>query len=165
MALQGSGKLDEAIVQFQKALELNPGDAKAHGNLGVVLADRGRFNEAMAHYQKALEIKPDFAAAHNGLAWLQATCPVAALRNGGEAVRHALRANDLSGGGQPGILDTLAAAYAEAGRFSEGVAAARKALELATQRHDPALADAVRARIALYEARKPYHPTPSHFAP
>ena len=115
----------------------------------------------MFHYRKDLEIRPRHAEAHNNLAWLLATCPVASLRNGAKAVQHALRANKLSGGKQPDILDTLAAAYAEAGRFPEALAAARAALELATQRNNRPLADALRAQIARYEAGQPFRQTPS----
>ena len=146
-------------------MEIDPRDAKAHCSLGAVLVDKGQFIEATAHYRKALEINPNYAEAHNNLAWLQATCPVAALRNGAEAVQHALRANQLPGGGKPNILDTLAAAYAEAGRFSEAVGTARTGLELANRQNNPPLADALRARIALYEAGKPYHQTPSASTP
>ena len=73
--------------------------------------------------------------------------------------QHAQRANQLSGGRQPDVLDTLAAAYAEAGRFPEALATARKALDLATQQHGQPLADVLRSRIALYEAGKPYRQT------
>jgi hypothetical protein len=58
------------------------------------------------------------------------------------------------------VLDVLAAAYAEAGRFPDAVATARKALDLATRRKAAAVADALRKRIALYEAGKPLHPPP-----
>ena len=44
-------------------------------------------------------------------------------------------------------------------RFPEAVQTARKALDLATQQNDRALADALRARIALYEAGKPFRQT------
>ena len=121
----------------------------------MALAARGRFDEAIAQYRKALEIKPDYAEAHNNLAWLRATCPQASLRNGAEAIAHAQQANQLCGGKRPDVLDTLAAAYAEAGRFPEALATARKALELATQQNKRPLADALRAG-SLYEAGKPY---------
>jgi hypothetical protein len=55
------------------------------------------------------------------------------------------------------VLDTLAAAYAEVGWFAEALSTARQALELATQQKDAVLADAVRARIALYAAGKAFH--------
>jgi serine/threonine-protein kinase len=103
----------------------------------------------------------DDANLYNNLAWLLATSPEPSLRNAAEAVEHAQRANQLSGGRQPVILDTLAAAYAEADRFPEALATARKALELAEQRHDKVVIDALRSRIALYEAGRPFHKTRS----
>ena len=127
----------------------------------LVFANGGRPDEAMVHYRKALQIRPDFAQAHYHLAWLLATCPEATLRNGAEAIEHAQRADQLCGGRRPDVLNTLAAAYAEAGRFPEALAAASKALVLATQQNDHALVHTVQARIALYEAGKPYHQTQS----
>ena len=62
-------------------------------------------------------------------------------------------------------VDTLAAAYAEAGRFPEALTAARKALQLAKRQDDQALAKALQARIALYEAGKPYRETLPTSAP
>ncbi len=154
-----SGRLDEAIAQYRKALKIRPDYAIVHCNLGNVLERLGRFDEAIAHYQKAAEIKPDDVVAHGKLAWLRATCPEASLRNGAEAVRHAQQANRLCGGKRPDVLDTLAAAYAEAGRIPEALATAHKALEVAKQQNAQAFADAVRTRIALYEAGKPFHQT------
>ena len=146
-------------------MQLKPDDAKAHSNLGRALSEKGRFDEAITQLQQTLQIKPDHPEAHNNLAWLLATCPQASLRNGAEAVEHAEQANRLSGGKQPDVLDTLAAAYAEAGQFPEAVTSACKALELARQQNKRALVDALRAHIALYEAGKPYHQTPAASAP
>ncbi len=67
------------------------------------------------------------------------------------------RAVRLSGGREAKILDTLAAAYAEAGRFAEAVAMANMALDLAAQQHQRTLAEGLRSRIALYKAGKPFH--------
>ena len=93
-----------------------------------------------------------------------ATCPEASVRNGAEAVELAQRAVQLSDGRVPAILGTLAAAYAEAGRFPEAVQTARKALDLATQRNELALAEEIKAKIPLYEAgtpfREPQQPSP-----
>ena len=164
MVLAGQGRLDEALANYQKALEIQPQDALAHYDLGKVLAARSRFAEAAAHYRQAVELQPRYAMAHGALAWLLATSPEASRRNGAEAIEHAKRADQLYGG-QPAILDTLAAAYAEAGRFPEAVTAARKALKLATQQHNQVLANAVQTRIALYEAGKPYRQTLPASAP
>ena len=91
------------------------------------------------------------------------------LRNGSEAIELAQRADRLCGGKRPDVLDALAAAYAEVGWFPEALATARKASKLAQQQPGHALADAIQARIALYEAGRPYHErlpsTPEHAPP
>ena len=60
----------------------------------------------------------------------------------------------------PSILDTLAAAYAEAGRFEEAVISARRALDLAQSLELADLADEVQARLALYESGRAYYARP-----
>ena len=92
----------------------------------------------------------------NQLAWVLATCPVESIRNGAEAVDLAQRAVRLPDGQEPAILDTLAAAYAEAGRFSEAVETMKRAVSLASARGNTALADIIRGRIKLYQAGSPY---------
>jgi tetratricopeptide (TPR) repeat protein len=164
VALANCGQFDEAMVQFEQARKIKPDDAGVLGSLATALAAQGRFAEAMGHYRMALKLQPEDLAAQKNLAWLRATCPETSLRNGAEAIELAQRANNRCGGRRPDVLDTLAAAYAESGWFPEALATARKALELAIQQNERALADTVRARIALYEAGKPYHQTslPSH---
>jgi tetratricopeptide (TPR) repeat protein len=157
--LAHQGHLDEAIAHYRKALEIQSDCILALNNLGQVLARRGRPEEAIAQYHKALKIQPDYLETLKNLAWLLATCPEAVLRNGRAAQQLADRANRLCAGSRADVLDTLAAACAEMGRFPDAVAAAQKALELATQANDRALTDALRARIALYQADKPYHQT------
>jgi tetratricopeptide (TPR) repeat protein len=164
-ALTAWGRFDDAIVEYQKTLEIQPKDVQAHYSLGGVLAARSRFREATAHYGKALEIEPRYLTAHGALAWLLATCPEASLRDGAAAVEHARRAEELCGGTRVEVLDTLAAAYAEAGRFPDAVATARKALELATRQKNLYLMRFLRAQIALYEAGKPYHEAPAASLP
>jgi tetratricopeptide (TPR) repeat protein len=156
-ALLQKGSVDEAIAHYQKALQIKPDYAKAHFNLGNALFQKGSVDEAIAHFQKALEIDPDYAKAQNNLAWVLATCPQASLRNGNKAVELAQRANQLTGDGNPAILGTLAAAYAEAGRFPEAVETAQRALQLAETQSNTALAEAIRSQMKLYQAGLPFH--------
>ena len=156
-ALLQKGKVDEAIAHFQRALQIKPDYAEAHYNLGNALLQKGNVDEAIAHFQKALQIKPDYAEAQNNLAWVLATCPQASLRDGNQAVELAQRANQLTGDGNPVVLGTLAAAYAEAGRFPEAVATAQRALQLAGTQSNTALADAIRSQLKLYQAGLPFH--------
>jgi protein O-mannosyl-transferase len=155
--LFGQERLDEAITQYQKALQINPDFPQACYNLGNTLALKGRVAEAIAQYQKALQIKPDYAQAQSNLAWLLATCSQASLRNGNRAVALAQQANQLTGGENPVILHTLAAAYAEAGRFPEAVETAQRALELAEAQSNPALAGVIQSQMELYQAGAPFH--------
>ena len=103
------------------------------------MAGCGRIDEAIGHYQRALEIKPDYIDVLNNLAWLRATYPEAVFRNATAAVELAERANRLSGGKAAEILDTLSAAYAEAGRFSQAQETIRRVrLGPATEERGPA---------------------------
>ena len=155
-ALFQHGEVDEAIVHFQEALQIEPDNAKAHINLGNALLQKGEADEAITHYQKALQIKPDNAEAQNNLAWVLATCPQASLRNGDKAVELARRANQLVGDGNPIILGTLAAAYAEAGRFPEAAETARRAVQVAEAQSNTALAEALRSQLKFYQAGLPF---------
>jgi tetratricopeptide (TPR) repeat protein len=149
--------VDEAIAQCQVALQINPDYADAHDNLGNALFQKRRVAEAITHYQKALQINPDYAEAHNNLAWVLATAPQVSLRNGDEAVKLAERANQLTGGKTPIILHTLAAAYAEAGRFGDAIRSVQKAIELAQAAGQKDLAERFTGELKLYEAGLPFH--------
>ena len=156
-ALRQKGRVDEAIAQCQVALQINPDYADAHDNLGNALFQKRRVAEAITHYQKALQINPDYAEAHNNLAWVLATAPQVSLRNGDEAVKLAERANQLTGGKTPIILHTLAAAYAEAGRFGDAIRSVQKAIELAQAAGQKDLAERFTGELKLYEAGLPFH--------
>ena len=156
-ALLQKGSVDEAIAHFQKALQINPDYADAHNNLGNILLEKGSVNEAIVHFQKVLEIKPDYLEVQINLAWVLATSPQASLRNGNKAVELAQRANQLTGGENPVILHTLAAAYAEVGRFSDAMRSAQKAIELAQAAGQKDLAGQLNGELKLYEAGLPFH--------
>ena len=123
--------MDDAIVQYQRALAIKPEYSEAHGNLGSALLQDGQAEKAIAHFRTALKINPSNLAAQNNLALVLATSPVSSVRNADESVALARQANDRSGGVQPNVLRTLAAAYAEARRFTDAVETAQRALELA----------------------------------
>jgi superkiller protein 3 len=159
VAMVREGKYDEAIVHLQKALEIKPNYVEALYSLGVTFYLRGGIAEALVHWRRGLSLEPNNPPLLNQIAWVLATCSEASVRNGSEAVKLAERAVRLSGGREPAILDALAAAYAELGRFPESLQTARRALFLAIQQNKQPLAEALRARIALYEARTPFRET------
>ena len=151
------GQYDQAMPHLEKALAIKPDLVEAHYYLGASLYySQARAQEALAHWREALRVDPNFAPAMNDAAHALAASPDASDRNGAEAVKLAERAVQLSGGRNPVYLDTLAAAYAEVGRFPEAVAAARKALDLAAQQHRGQLVEGLNTRIKLYESQQPY---------
>lgn len=156
-ALRQKGDIEEAIVHYRKAIELRPDYANAHNNLANALRQQGRTEEAVHEYDAALKSEPDSVLAENNLAWILATSPNASVRNGVKAVQLAERANRLSGGGDPIILHTLAAAYAENRQFPEAVETAQHALDLAEGNGITSLAESLRSKLALYQAGSPYH--------
>ena len=125
--------------------------------------------KALAERRESLRSRPDDIALLNDTAWVLATNPNASIRNGAEAVELAQRAVQLSDGREPAVLGTLAAAYAEAGRFAEAVKTAEQALALAASQNNAALAETLHARIKLYQAGSPYRntqqPSPSPSGP
>lgn len=150
-----SGKVSDAIVQFEDILRQDPANARVRYNLGIALERKGDARAAVDQYQHALAQEPANPNIQNNLAWLLATCPDATLRNGPKALDMARRANAATHGENPLILDTLAAALAEAGDFSNAVRTASQALRLAGMQSNQALATDVQAEIRLYQAGKP----------
>jgi tetratricopeptide (TPR) repeat protein len=161
-ALQAQGKLEEALEQYSEVLRQQP-EAEAHAKMGELLAELGRSQEAIVHYREALRLQPDLWPVLNNLAWILATDPNPANRDGQAAVRLAEHACVVTGQREPWVEGTLAASYAEAGRFAEAVTTAEKAVLLAEQTHQMELAARNRKLIELYRAGKPYHePVASH---
>jgi|CZKE01.1.fsa_nt_gi tetratricopeptide (TPR) repeat protein len=155
-ALAIKGKLDEAGAQWQAAAEIDAGDAEARFSLGDALYRQGKVEEALARWRQGLAIQPTNLEVVARMAWVLSTSREAPLRNGAEALELARRAVDLAGPQDPAVLDVLAAAYAETGRFPEAVETERRALDLASRQNKPSLAQAVKARAALYEAGTPF---------
>jgi len=60
-------KLDEAIAEYKKAIEINPANATAHYNLGLAYVQKRMLDEAIAEIQIAISLCPDYAMAHTGL--------------------------------------------------------------------------------------------------
>src|SRR5207249_4173925 len=126
----------EAADEYQIVLALDPTDRDALLNLAGTLTRLGRTEEAKRHYEEALRLDPASIEALNNQAWLLATSGDPKLRDGARAVELAEQACRLTGFKTTVMVGTLAAAYAESGRFSEAVAAAQKACELAQKSGD-----------------------------
>ena len=159
-ALQLSGMLGEAIVHYEHVLRLKPDFVETHYNLAMALLVSRRYDDAMNHLVAALQGKPDWVAAMIGQAQILAAHPVADKRRPPEAVRIAERAAQMAPEPNVAVLDTLAVAYAAAGRFDRAVTAATSAANLATAAGDQRHAQDIRRRLNLYEQQQPYRLPP-----
>ncbi len=159
IAHQKQGDLDKAISHMKEAIFYRPETAKYHMHMGDFLADRGDIDQAIWHYRKVLSLKPKFIRALRNLAWILATYPDAKLRDPIEAIRLAEHAQVLTSGRSLGVLDTLAAAYAAAGRFPEAIETAQKAFDLAWSSGKQDIAKEIQLRMELYMKGKPYQRT------
>ncbi|HUD48926.1 MAG TPA: tetratricopeptide repeat protein, partial [Candidatus Baltobacteraceae bacterium] len=148
---------DQAAELLKPLALARPDDFNAQFQYGLALEHLGHTRDAMSHYAAALLKNPDFPEALQHLAWIAATDSQPELRNGSQAVAMAARACELTGQKRPALLLTLAAAYAEAGRFGEAITTIGKADDLAKAQGQKALeAQAGRLRAA-FEAGQPFH--------
>jgi tetratricopeptide (TPR) repeat protein len=119
-----------AAAHFAEALKVDPQYAVAHRNLALALLATDKPAEARAHLYEAIRLQPGYVSALNDLAWLLATCPDGNLRDAHEALRLAKHAADLTDRKDAGILETLAAAYAEDGQFAKASQTVEEAIQL-----------------------------------
>jgi protein O-mannosyl-transferase len=153
--LFAEGRIDKAVEDWEKTLQIQPGYADAHTGLGNALLRKGLLREAIANYEKALALAPEDPHSRINIAWVLATASDASIRDGAKAVEFAQKAVELSNTEDPKFLRALAAAYAEAGRFSEAIEAAQRGMEIATGQSNFQLANLLQGDIALYRGGLP----------
>jgi tetratricopeptide (TPR) repeat protein len=150
------GRTDEAMENYEAAARLDPADPRAHYLMAKALLRSGRSAEAVVQFREALGRDADNVQSLVYLARVLAADRDARVRNGAEAIGLAERANLLTGDSQSFVLDTLAMAYAEVGRFAEAQQTLQHALDLAKGTDDPGSIAAMQERLKIYQAGKPY---------
>ncbi len=151
-----TGNPDVVITHLTEAIQLNPNIAPTHRALALAFRSKGRTEEAITHFREALRIKPNWEEPMNSLAWILATHSDPKFRNPQEALSLAIRTCELANYEDPRFLDTLAAAYAAAGRFSDAVATAEKAVQIVASGDNKKRIQNIRNRLDLYRQQKPY---------
>jgi tetratricopeptide (TPR) repeat protein len=155
------GDAARAFAAFSKVLQLKADDPDAHYELAQVLSKQGNIREAVKHYRLGLKSHEDVPEALNNLAWILAANSDPQVRDGPQAVKLAEHACELTQYKKAIMIGTLAAAYAEAGRFPDAVAAAEKAKAQAEKENQPDLvAKNTELLETYYRASKPYHESP-----
>jgi Flp pilus assembly protein TadD len=154
-ALAQQGKFEEAIQHLRAAVKLEPAN-EMRLHLAALLRQTRNLREAVQEYRAVLARDPDSVEALNNLAWILATSRDDTVRNGTDAVRFAERACNLTARKNPMMLGTLAAAYAEAGRFSDAVTTATQAANLAESSGNSQFAAMNRQLISLYRAGRAF---------
>jgi Flp pilus assembly protein TadD len=151
------GKFDEAMSEYKIAENLKPDDPRPHYRMGKALLKRGQSSEAIMQFRQALALDPINPQILVSLARVLGADQNPLNRNSADAVGFAEKVNQLTGGQDTFVLDTLGIAYADAGRFKEAQQAARAALELVGKDDDKPTGSKIEARLRLYEAGQPYH--------
>ena len=154
LSLSQSNRYQEAISAFSKAIEINPHNTDAYINRGVVWFHQGDCGRALADYTKALNLDPRSVEANNNMAWILAVCPYPEYRNGATAVAMAEKATERNPEAE--TLDTLAAAYAEAGRFEIAMAIQKIVIALKTKEGGTEELAEYRKRLNLYRTAQPW---------
>jgi tetratricopeptide (TPR) repeat protein len=148
-------RLTDAIDAWRNTIRLRPGFAQGHENLAFALYAAGKFADSLTQLRLALELEPNQLSALNLAANLRATCPDSSLRNGAEALAFAKRAEQISRGEDPAILDTLSAAQAENGSYPQAIKTEQEALVLAARLGDKVLAATLKSHLARYLSNEP----------
>ena len=155
-SLLTAGRPKDAIEHLNEALRTSKEPVKVYENLGKAYAQLGQYRPAIQNWTRAVELKPDSVPVLNDLAWLLATTGDVSAEDANRAVEFAQHVCDLTGDKKPEFMDTLAVAYAAAGRFEDAVKVANEAINIANANGQKDLALEIQNRLDLYRAGRPY---------
>jgi peroxiredoxin len=153
-----TGYVSEAIEYMtdnNARLREEPNYEKLLSKAGIEQLRHGKARAAVPFFREAIDVNPDYIHSLNNLAYILATHRDADLRDGDKAIHYARRAVRVAGHRKPDVLGTLAAAYAEAGRFEEAVVTAEEALRLARESGDTELTQGFLQELDRYRNRQP----------
>ncbi len=150
-------ELDSALKDAGRVIALEPENAEGFVVRGDVLHSQNRVREAISDWKQAVHLDSKLPEPHNSLAWVYATSADASLRDGHQAVEHGRAACELTSWRRPYFIDTLAAAYAESGKFEMAQKYEIMAMDAPGVLQD----DRARwkSRLALYKSKLAYRDT------
>ena len=150
-------EFEKAVRDLNQAMQINPDDARILVMRAYAYSHEKQYVKAKEDLRQAILLDPKNCDAYNDLGWLCATCPVAGMRDGKKAVETATKACELTNWEQWKYVDTLAAAFAEAGNFKKAVECEKQAAGMNQINEDDRMA--IQRRLLLYEQQKPDHET------
>lgn len=153
-------KPEEALKHCQELVANDPANPAFRFVLGSTCLLLNRPEDAITNLREAIRQAPKTPLYMNQLAAVLASCSDPRLRNGEEALALAQRACDLTHHRNAAFIDTLAMAYAEAGRFPEAIDAGEEARAIALAVQDQRGVEMMDRKLELYRAREPYHEQP-----
>ncbi|GJM24677.1 MAG: hypothetical protein DHS20C16_10920 [Phycisphaerae bacterium] len=148
---------DRAEVSFKRSVDLAPGSEKARVAYVEFLLSQKKNKEALNASEQGLEVLPKSVRLANTAGWFRATIDDESLRDPQAAIKWGELACAGTNRKLASCLDTLACAYASAGRYDDAVSTAQEAIELA--KTNPLLGEELinyEARLALFKSGKPY---------
>ena len=149
------GRADEAAAEFAEAARLDPGYASPHLELGKLLLTQGRDSEAVDQFRLAVHLDPENFQILAYVAHVLAAIENPGVRDGKSALALAAKANLLTNGAQPLVLDALAMACAETGDFANAVLVGQGAIRLGAQVKLKDLG-MIQQRLELYKNHQPW---------
>ena len=153
------GNTKQAIADYDKAIELAPNSTQGDLARARAYTAKGDYAQAAARFDQARRRGPRDDDALNGFAWFSATCPDSAFRNGPEAVKAATKACEIKKWKDGDVIDTLAAAYAEAGDFSQALKYEAQAIASRPLSGPDTLSE-MQKHLRAYQAHKPFREEP-----
>jgi Flp pilus assembly protein TadD len=159
-ALLERGRFAEAAEHLRRSLASSPEDVEVRRSLAIACTLQGDVEAGIAAYREILAQKPKDLDALNNIAWIRATHADARHRNGAEAVRLAEEARAAAPEENAVLFSTLAAAYAECGRFADAAQACEHAIELAHRADPKQDVQGFAAQLECYKSGKPFHFAP-----
>jgi tetratricopeptide (TPR) repeat protein len=152
-ALRRSGRVEQSLSPYEDALRINPQAAEARFGYGIALARLGRYHQARDWFEEARRLHPDRIDFPHALARLLAAAPEDGVRDGERAL--AIVDGLLKQTKAYDLIETLAMALAERGRFEEAVRIQRDVLQAAQKAGLKGIARQAAANLARYEQRQP----------